>query len=375
MRRFAYYLGLMGSMAAVLTMATGAGFAGHGQASVSGKVQSVNRVHDRVRIDGRVYAAAPGIIGLIADLEHLGHVTLKVGDHGKIVGVLKSRDMANYRTGTITALGSSTITLGTTTYDMVSGAPIHYRGYLLAASQVPLNTEATVELDRAGAVEAVWLNTDSALPPTPVISGTITAINSTQLTINGYTLTLASNVAVRSGNQTLTLAEVMANEKVVVYLDQEGTVDLIRVQTPGAVHGTVTADSSSSITIGSTAYDYASNVSIRYRQYVLTTSQVPIGSEAVVKLNASGDAQTVILLTDSNLPSRHEISGTISMVSGNTMVLSGYTLTMAPTFTVSYENATTLVNAVTAGETAKAWINGSGEVSRLVVGASNQSTP
>lgn len=98
----------------------------------------------------------------------------------------------------MTSIGDTTITLGTTTYDLVSGAPIHYRGYLLAVSQVPLNTEATVALDSAGAVEAVWPTADSALPPRPVLSGTISAITGSSLTMDGYPLALASTVAVRA---------------------------------------------------------------------------------------------------------------------------------------------------------------------------------
>lgn len=155
-----------------------------------------------------------------------------------------------------------------------------------------------------------------------------------------------------------------ANQKAVVFLDQEGTVDLIRLQNEGRVQGTVTADSSSSITIGSTTYPYAADVIIRYHQYVLTPTQVPTGSMATVKLNALRQAQEVVLRSDANLPQKHEISGTISMVSGNTMTISGYTLTMAPTFSVTYENVTSLVDAVTPGETASAWIDGSGQVSR-----------
>ena len=76
------------------------------------------------------------------------------------------------------------------------------------------------------------------------------------------------------------------------------------------------------------------------------------------------------LQSDAALPSKEKVSGTISAVSGNTITLSGYTLTMAPSFNLQFNGVSSLSDSVTAGETASASLNSAGQVSQLVIGTS-----
>lgn len=378
MHRSATRLGLPLAAAASLIFATGAGsaFAAsnvHVQASVKGRIQSVNRVHSRIKIDGRLFEVAPRLIQLLQQLEGKIIVDLKLNGYDKVVGVSRVWAKQDVASGPVTAISATNITLGTTTYALVSGAPIHYGRYLLTTAMVPLNTTATVELNSAGEVEAVWLASDANLPRNSHISGTITAVSSTAISLDGYTLSIAPNVVVRADGQNVSYTDVAINQKAMVQLNSQGEVDLIRLAGQGSVTGAVTADTASTITVGTNTYLYASDVQVRYRQYTLTPEQIPMGSTVVVRLNAFGQATNVRLQSDSNLPTRSKISGTISLVSGNTIDLAGYSLTMAPTFDVSFEGVSSLSNSVTAGEQASAWLNSSGQVARLVVGTNTQS--
>ncbi len=359
------------SLAATLALATGAGnvFADtSAHAMVSGHVQWTSKIKDRVRINGHVFAVAPGLLGLFTKIKAGSQDVFKLNDHKQIVGVIHAE--GNRKTGTITAISPTSISLGTTSYTVISGAPIHYRGYILTSAQVPINTLATVQLDSAGAVEAIWLHSDSNLPAKPQVSGTIQAVSSTSIEVSGHTLPVASNVVVRADGQNESYATLAPNQKVMVRLDQEGSVDFIQLQGQGTVRGSVAGDTTSSITIGSTTYPYAANAKIHYRKYSLSPTQVSTGSNAVIRLNALGQAVSVTLKSDAALPSKEKVSGTISAVSGNTITLSGYTLTMAPSFNLRFNGVSSLSDSVTAGETASASLNSAGQVSQLVIGTS-----
>ncbi|PSR20182.1 MAG: hypothetical protein C7B45_16095 [Sulfobacillus acidophilus] len=278
--------------------------------------------------------------------------------------------------GEITAVTATSITLGSTTYTLAANVSVHYHEYSLSVAEIPVNTKAVIFLNGSGVVTAIRLSSDPSLPAHPVLRGTITAISSSSITIDGYTLPVSANVTIKSDGQTLALSAIPANAQAIVHLNRTGTVVLILLTTDvqAGIQGTVTADTPTSITIGTTTYTYAPNVTIRYRQYTLTPSEVPVGSQAMVTLNSSGQAATVILLTDSSLPNSSTVQGTISSINGTTLTINSYSLSLAANFTVTYEGTTSLTNTVTTGETAIARLNTAGQISQLIVEVSGNSS-
>lgn len=368
--RLGFPLALAAS-AALIGTAGSAFAANHTKLSVTGTISAVSMAKGQVRIDGQVLTAVPRVVVQLKKLGSDARVTLKLNAQDKIVGIIKSDHYQNHiETGTVTGITASTITLGSTTYNLASGVVIRYGPFMLPWSQVTLNTKATVALNNSGAVDAVWLHADSSLPPRPMLFGNISAVTSNSITIDGYTLPVSSSVVVKADNQTLSFSQVAANQRAVVRLDSAGTVKDIQLLNHGAARGTVTADTSSSITINGTAYTYAANARIHYRQYTLSASQVPVGSMAVVQLNALGQADQVQLINDAALPKTNKVSGTVSQVSGTSITINSYTLPLASSMTVTYEGATSLTNGVTTGEDARASLNGQGQVNNLTVGTS-----
>jgi hypothetical protein len=94
-----------------------------------------------------------------------------------------------------------------------------------------------------------------------------------------------------------------------------------------------------------------------------------VSSTVTLRLNALGQVQTVNLMQDANLPNSERVSGTITAVSTGTITIGTYDLTLASTIDVTYFGATSLTNSVTSGEIAQAWLNSSGQVTRLSIGA------
>ncbi len=343
---------------------------------LTGRIQAMNLVRGTIRIDGRTLTVAPNSIKSLSKVDGHSQVDLKLNRNDDVIGVIRASEQAARQTGPITAISSSSITIGSNTYTLLPNAPIRYHEYTLTPSQVPLNTEATVKLDNAGNVVTVRLHSDSNLPNHPVLKGQITALTANSMTTDGYTLPVSSHVVVRKDDRTIAYSAVAANQNAIVQLNRAGAVNFIVLQNQKMVRGTISADTSSSLTIGTHTYTYAPNAQIRYHDYTLNRSEVPTGSEAIVKLNAMGQAQQVILETDVNLPSQEEVSGTISAVGTSSIAVTratsstSYQLPLASTFDVSYQGTNSLTNTVTTGETANVHLNKSGQVDRLIIGVS-----
>lgn len=340
-----------------------------------------HRAVDHGRIEGfakgkisareHLVAIAPGLLGLFG----------RFGDHAKTKMKVKIEDhvmavpMANVKLGTITAISPTSVTVNGTTYTLASNATIRYRMFLLTTGQVPPNTEAALVLNSAGDVASIWLQADANLPPAPIVHGQITTVTTDTITIDGYTLPVASNVMVDNQGQSEALSQVPVNSTATVRLNREGIVEAIWIGGPGpnrnilTVSGTVSGSSATSITIGANTYTYAPGARIRYREYGnLSPLAISVGSDVVARLNSAGQVTEVRVLSDTGLPARREVSGTVSAVNGSTITVDGYTLTLAPSFDIAFLGATSLSNSVTTGEEAHARLNASGQVSRLVIG-------
>ena len=299
--------------------------------------------------------------------DHAGlPISIKLGDHTKMG--------ARVKTGTVTAITPTTITLGSTTYTLDGKADIRFGPFVLTTASVPMNTTVSVRLDKSGNVAAVWLHADANLPHRPFVKGTISAIGNSTITVDGYTLPVASNVMIREEGQAqpLSLSSLAVNDRVMLHMDRSGTVTFIAVRKTeadaGKISGSISADTSTSVTVNGTTYPYASNVRIQYHDYSLTAAQVPTGGNASLKLNSSGQVVEMNLQSDANLPAMPIVTGTISAVSSNSLTIGSYTLSLAPQMTIVYAGATSLTNSVTTGETAAVHLNSSGQVDRLIVG-------
>lgn len=307
--------------------------------------------------------------------DHAGLPTrFKVGDHNKMGD--RHHEHANIVTGTVTAITPTTITLGTTTYTLDSQVDIRFGPFDLTTATVPLNSTVSVRLDKSGNVSSIWLHQDANLPNRPFVVGAISAIGTATITVDGYTLPVASNVMIREEGQSqpLSLTSLAVNDQVMLHLNRSGQVTFIAVRNteanpnPERISGSISADTATSVTINGTTYPYATNVQIQYRDYSLTPAQVPTGSNASLQLNSSGQITSMKLMTDANLPSMPFVTGTISAVTSTSVTIGSYTLTLAPQMTVVYTGATSLTNAVTTGETAAVHLNSSGQVDRVIVG-------
>ncbi len=136
---------------------------------------------------------------------------------------------------------------------------------------------------------------------------------------------------------------------------------------PKAITGTISAASATSITLGSTAYNFASSVTVRFRDHSLTTAQIPTGVTANVFLDASGNVDRVVLSTDPNLPSGESYWGTVGSVSQGTIQIGSYTLNLAPSVTVKYHDRTLPIADVTSGLTVKAGLDSQGNVQTIMI--------
>lgn len=336
--------------------------------SLTGALTQSSALRDHVKINGHLYAALPRVAREMNHWSQGTRVRVKIDARGRIVAVQKAQDRQTSRvTGTITAVSTNTITVGSTVYPMASNISVRFGPFTLSAQSIPVNSTATLRLNSSGEVTAIWLRSDSNLPRRPMLMGKISAVSTSTITIDGYTLPVTSSTTVKADGQTVPFTDVAANQRALVRLDRSGTVAEILLLNEGTVRGTVTADSASSVTVGGTTYPYANDVNIRYRQYILTPSQLPSGATVVIHLNAMGQAAGVNVLSGVNLPANGQITGSVGSVSANSITINSDTLPLASTLTVTYEGTTSLSNSVTAGETARAWLNHQGQVSHLLV--------
>jgi hypothetical protein len=332
--------------------------------AVHGRVQADNLWRGRVKVDGRTYGVEPYLLGVLSHLPPHVWVSLWLNGQGRVRAI----DAAGtFKSGVIAAITASAITVSGTTYPLSSQVVIEYQGYVLTPQMVPSNSPATIRITRDGAVSRVWLDADPELPARPVLQGNVTSISGTSMVLDGFTLPIASSAKVREGDHWTTLSAVHPNDRVMVRLGRTASVIEIWIRNQGVVPGVVAADTSSTVTVGTVTYPYAASVTIDYRGYRLTPTQVPVGSEAVLRLNAQGAVAWMALKTDALLPPTRDVTGTISAISGNTVTLAGYPLVMAPTYSLTFMGTSTLADSVESGETATAQLNAAGLVDHLQV--------
>ncbi len=339
---------------------TGANFSGHGW--VSGKLQAMGKDHVRIKLDGHVYIVPKALAKVLANVKKgLAHVMLNIDKEGHVIAIRRPDAVS----GSVSAVSSTSITVAGTTYAITPQTSVSYGPFTLNSSEIPVGSTITMQLN-GNTVTRIFLKTDASLPAGRELQGAITALGTNTITVDGYTLTVAPSVAVR-GTVVTSWSQLTAGTQVSLYLTASGQVEVIRVKHPEHVAGTVSATSASSLTVAGTTYPYAANVRVRYHSYVLTASQIPVGSTAVAHLNNNGQVSLVWLKSDANLPASSHLSGTISAVSPSSISLQGYSLSFASPFDLQFKDATSLNMSVVAGDQARVSLNSHGQIQQLEI--------
>lgn len=274
--------------------------------------------------------------------------------------------------GTISAATAAGITVGSTAYTFASSVTVRFRDHSLTTAQIPSGVQARIFLDANGNVDRVVLSSDPNLPSGESYSGTVTAIAQGTIQIGSYTLNLSPNVTVKYHDRTLPIADVTTGLQVKVGLDKQGDVQSIKItQDPNvpkgeSTKGTISAISSTSITIGSYTLAISPNVEVRFHDHVLTVADVPTGVDAKVQIDQNLEVTKILLQSDPNLPNGSTASGTITAVDATSITIGSYTLTLSSSAQVQYHDYRLTVAEIPLGVEAKAKLDAqTGEVTRV----------
>ncbi len=245
-------------------------------------------------------------------------------------------------TGTIQSISSTTIQIGSYTLPLASSVSVNYHDHHLTLAQVPTGADAKVILNSQGQVTKVHLVSDPSLPRGESVTGTISAVTAANIQIGSYTLALASAVTVKYHDHQLTMTQVPVGVQAKVIVNSAGQVTKIKLLSDPALPsgesttGTIQQISTTSIQVGSYVLPLASSVSVTYHDYQLTIGEVPVGATAKVKLNGSGQVTKIKLRTDPALPDHSTFTGTITGLTGTTLQVGSYSLTLTPQVKVKY---------------------------------------
>lgn len=274
--------------------------------------------------------------------------------------------------GTISAASATGITVGSTAYTFSSAVTVRYRDHSLTTAQIPDGVQARIFLDASGNVDRVVLSSDPNLPSGESYSGTVQAIAQGTIQVGSYTLNLAPNVTVKYHDRTLPIADVTTGLQVKVGLDKQGNVQSIKItKDPNipkgeSTKGTISAISSTSITIGSYTLALSPNVEVRFHDHVLTVGEVPTGVDAKVNLDQNLEVTKIQLQSDPNLPNGNSLSGTITAVSATSITIGSYTLTLSSSAEVQYHDYRLTVADIPLGVEAKAKLDSTtGDVTKI----------
>lgn len=133
--------------------------------------------------------------------------------------------------GTISAVSSGQITMDGTQYSVLATATVRYHDFQLAASDLVPHMRVALRDNGQDQVSRVEVLTDPNLPPSKVLVGQVTALSSTSLSLDGYTLT--------THNINLTTKALLSvGQRVLVRLDSNGAIKEIRLigAQPGKDH-------------------------------------------------------------------------------------------------------------------------------------------
>lgn len=131
--------------------------------------------------------------------------------------------------GTITQISGSTITIDGYKLGVVSAVPVSYQDYQLTWSAVKAGMTAKVNLDSQGMVNKIQLQSDPNLPASDSLTGPVSAVGSSSITLDGYTLPIEPGVTGTDNGQTYALAQIQPGWTVKVNLDNSGAVSSLHI--------------------------------------------------------------------------------------------------------------------------------------------------
>lgn len=225
--------------------------------------------------------------------------------------------------GTVSAISASSITVDQKSYPLSTGVAVTYHDWVLSPSSVSAGFAVKLSI-KGGSVTHIKILKDPNLPPGDSVSGTISRIDSQNVSIGGYTLPVDSSVKVGYHDYNLTLSQVPSGVEAVVHLDSHGTVVKITLKTdpnlpPGdTVEGSVGSMASGQITVGSYTLPLSAGVVPIWKDQPYTGSLQP-GWTVRVKLDSQGQVVKIKILngptTTSSAPSSSESSPSSSVSS------------------------------------------------------------
>ncbi len=131
--------------------------------------------------------------------------------------------------GRITAVSSTSVTIGQYTLALSPKAAIKYHDFSLSASQIPTGVEARAQIGKDLTVGKIILVTDPNLPPSKELHGAVTAVGTGTISLDGYTLGVDPSAAIAYQGTAYTLASVQSGWDVAVRLNNSGAVIAIKI--------------------------------------------------------------------------------------------------------------------------------------------------
>ncbi len=131
--------------------------------------------------------------------------------------------------GIISQFTSTTLTIDGYTLTLAPSVAVTYHDYQLSVSRVPSGVPVKVNLNQAGQVARIKLESDPALPSGNSFTGPVAAAAPGQLAVGPYTLPVAAGVIPAFHGQPFTSA-IQPGWIVKVHLDASGTVISIKIE-------------------------------------------------------------------------------------------------------------------------------------------------
>lgn len=206
---------------------------------------------------------------------------IKIGDH-------------NYLLGSRTAL-PSTFTVGSAvrvtynTMGQVTQISLPGDGHGKAGQQ-PQDGKHSGKVDKKDGAKAP--SSSSSAIGSLTIRGTVTTVSATSISVNGTTYPVATGATVKGGDHTLSLAQIPVGAPVRLTV-VNGTVDTIQLHKLDGIQGTVSAITSSTITVNGTVYTLSPSVRITGNNPPALSTLV--GTTVKLKFNAVDQVKNIKL--------------------------------------------------------------------------------
>ncbi len=278
-------------------------------------------------------------------------------------------------TGTISAVSSTDIQIGSYTLTLASSVTVKYHDHQLTLAQVPVGVQAKVDINGAGQVTKIKLLSDPALPTGESTTGTIQQITASTIQIGTYVLPLASSVSVTYHDYQLTLAQVPVGATAKVKINRSGQVTKVKLRSDPALPdhstftGTITGLAGTTLQVGSYTLTLAPQVKVKYGPFDhLSIGDVPMQVTAQIHINSQLQVTKIKLQSDPNLPSSNTLVGTLSAISATSLTMDGYTLPIESSVQIpDYHGQTYGVAQLQPGWTVKVKVDSQGMVRKIKI--------